>query len=96
MNPSNAGLSLLESAVEPSSSPQNFGPSEATPEAVRHQTSEANLPENLRRQAEFEHARARLSTTFINLPSDRVDGEIDERTRPVSQKQWEEIALLSP
>ena len=76
MNPSKAGLSLLEPTVEALSSSQNLGPSEATAEAVRHRTSEAILLENLRKQVEFEQARAQLSATFINLPSDRVDGEI--------------------
>ena len=77
MNDTSQGsLLTFEPPTKSSSSLQNFGSSESTGDAVFHQTGEPILPESLRGQLEFEKARAELSATFINLQSDRVDGEI--------------------
>ena len=47
------------------------------PHRISVQTAQINRPDGLQARPEFEQVVSRLSNTFINLPADRVDGEVN-------------------
>jgi formate hydrogenlyase transcriptional activator len=68
-------------SMECTENPLSSNPS---PEVMPH-PSDIIAVEDLRRQAEFERALSKLSTTFINLTPDRVDGEISNGLATIAE-----------
>ena len=76
MNPSSAGLSLLEPTVEALSSSQNLGPSEAPEEQLLPERGEHHQRED--RQDELPRDRADVLDVVQPALHDRVDRLADE------------------
>lgn len=99
MKSETAALSLgLESSTDFLISISDPLSSNSSPDPIRH-LSETATEQRLRAQAAFEMAISKLSTTFINLPPDRVDGAITNGLAALAEAMGGDratIAVIDP